>query len=355
MAPSMRLIELAIPLRRPFANARGPVSERRLVLVGITEAGITGWGEAAPYPGLTTEDVDDVWNALRSAGIGAAHGDTFGLPASAAAAVDQARLDLAARIEGVSLRTYLGGAPRPVRACEAIGLEPSPAATVRRVESAINAGISEVKVKIEPGRDFDYLRSVREQYPTLRLAADANGSYHANDPFFDMVDDLALIYLEQPLPAHDLAGHRSLRNRLETPVCLDESTATEAATLEALGQRAAAIVSLKPGLVGPTSVRRLIERAGEVGAQVKIGGLVETSVGRAHALALCGSPHVRFTDLAPPLRFLAHDVSSHPWACRDGRILPLGGHGIGINVHPRPSSPDKQRELQFPMELKVRA
>ena len=344
----MRLIELAIPLRRPFVNARGPVPERRLVLVGITEAGVTGWGEAAPYPGVTAEDVDDVWNALRAAGIRGTREEGTTLPATAAAAIDQARHDLAARLEGVPLRTYLGGSSRPARACAAIGLQSSPAATVQRVGRVIEAGIQEVKVKIEPGRDLEHLRAVRGCYPNLRLAADANGSYRADDPLFDTVDNLGLVYVEQPLPGPDLAGHLSLRNRLETPICLDESAVTEGATIKALELGAAGIVSLKAGLLGPTSVRRLTDRADEAGVLVKIGGLVETSVGRAHALALCGWPSVRFSDLTPPRLHLEGDVSSHRWTLTSGHFHPFKRQGLGIDIDSQRMSVRTRREARIP-------
>ena len=56
-----RLIELAIQLTRPFETAAGRIEQRRTVLVGITEDGTTGWGEAAPYPGMTTDTIDGVW------------------------------------------------------------------------------------------------------------------------------------------------------------------------------------------------------------------------------------------------------------------------------------------------------
>ena len=334
MAPSLRLVELRIPLRRPLANARGAVSERRIVLIAITEAGITGWGEAAPYPGVTTEDADDVWEALRAGSDSVFEKDLSALPASAGAGVDQAWADLAARQEGVPVWSQVGGAVRPVRACAAIGLERSPGETVNRVAQAVEAGIREVKVKVEPGRDLDYLRAVRSRFPRLTMAADANGSYEADDRFFELVDSLVLAYLEQPLPAHDLNGHTMLRDRLSTPVCLDESAATVAGATDAIEHRAADIVSVKPGLLGVTGVRKVMDRAEAAGVVVKIGGLVETSVGRAHALALAIRPSVRFTDLVPPRWLLAADVSRYPWELVNGLFSPPDGPGLGIDVDP---------------------
>ena len=334
MAPLLGLVELRIPLRRPLSNARGAVTERRIVLIAVTEAGVTGWGEAAPYPGVTAEDADDVWKALRARPESAPGGDPSALPAAAAAGLDQARADLAARREGTPLWSLVGGDARPVRACEAVGLEGSRAGTVNRVERAVEAGIREVKVKIEPGRDLEYLRAVRDRFPRLMVAADANGSYEADDRFFEEVDGLGLAYLEQPLAAHDLDGHAELRDRLSTPVCLDESAGTPAGALDVIERGAADIVSVKPGLLGVTGSRQVMERARAAGVTVKIGGLVETSVGRAHALALATRREVKFTDLVPPRRLLAGDVSPHPWELTNGYFHPPDSPGTGIRVDP---------------------
>ncbi len=334
MVRSLCVAEFRIPLRRPFSNARSAVSHRQVVLVGVEESGVTGWGEAAPYPALTPESTDDVWRALRDEGLAMLGGKAPALPATAAAAFDQALEDLAARRAGESLTSRLGGSIRPVRACAAVGLEESPAETVDQVGQAVEAGIREVKIKIEPGRDLDYLQAVRDRYPDLAVAADANGSYRIGDRFLDVVDSLALSYLEQPLAPGRLAGHASLRERLATPVCLDESTTTSAGARVAIEDGVADIISLKPGLLGVSAVRHLMERAERAGVAVKIGGLVETSVGRAHALALATSPLVQFTDLVPPLWLLAGDVSPHTWRLVDGHLSPAEGPGLGVAVDP---------------------
>ncbi|MDE0171529.1 MAG: hypothetical protein OXS29_18790 [bacterium] len=334
MVRSLCVAEFRIPLHRPLSTARGTVSHRRIVLVGIEESGVIGWGEAAPYPGVTPESTDDVWRALRDEGLAMMGDKAPAVPVTAAAAIDQALEDLAARRGGESLTARLGGSIRSVRACAAVGLEGSPAETVDRVGQAVEAGIREVKIKIEPGRDLHYLQAVRDRYPDLAVAADANGSYRIGDPFLDVVDGLALSYLEQPLAPDHLAGHSSLRGRLATPVCLDESTTTSAGARVAMEDGVADIISLKPGLLGVSAVRRLLERAERAGVVIKIGGLVETSVGRAHALALATRPLVQFTDLVPPLWLLAGDVSPHPWRLVDGYLSPPEGPGLGVKIDP---------------------
>ena len=347
MSRLLHLVELGIPLRHRFSSSRAAISERRVVLVGITEDGITGWGEAAPYPGYTPETVEDVWEALTARGAGVFGAPRSELPATAGTALEQALADLAARRDGIPLWSCLGGSGRPSMACAAVGLQESSDLMVIRVERMIEAGARQVKIKIEPGRDVDPLRAVRERFPGLTVAADANGSYRSGDPSLAELDDLGLAYLEQPLPAHDLAGHAALRRRWATPVCLDEPARTAEAVERIIQQEAADLVSLKPGILGPAPTLRTIEMLSSAGVGVKIGGLVETSVGRAHALALASRHSVSYTDLVPPLWLLAADPSPHPWEVVDGLLFPLDEQGLEVRTGYPPVSDYVERSADF--------
>ncbi len=301
-------------------------------MISITESGFTGWGEAAPYPGVTSETVTDVWDSLVSRGEPVTGTGRTHLPASARAAIDQALTELDSLRAGMPLWAFMGGTNRPIRACAAIGLQQDPAETVRRVARTIEAGLKEVKIKIEPGCDLRHLGAVRRAFPDLAMSADANGSYRMDDPFFKMVDALDLEYLEQPLGRNDLDGHACLRSQIKTPVCLDESVDTVATAVEAIERRCADIVSLKPGLLGVTAIRRIMEKARAAGVAAKVGGLVETSIGRAHALALSSLAPARFTDLVPPRWMLMSDVCAYPWEIEAGRLRLPDKPGLGIGV-----------------------
>lgn len=337
MSRFLHLVELGIPFHHRFSNSRAAISERRVVLVGVTEDGITGWGEAAPYPGYTPETVEDVWEALTAGGADVWRGSRSRIPATASAALEQARTDVAARRAGIPLWSYLGGSGQPSMACAAIGLEDSPDRLAARVGPMVQAGARQVKIKIEPGRDVDHLRAVRERFPGLTVAADANGSYRPGDPALAELDELGLAYLEQPLPAVDLEGHAGLRRRV-TPICLDEPATTAEAVERIIQQEAADLVSLKPGILGPAPTLRLIEMLCAAGVGVKIGGLVETSVGRAHALALAARPSVSYTDMVPPRWLLATDPSPDTWEVMDGLLYPLDERGLEVSTRELPVS-----------------
>ena len=332
MASVVRLIELAIPLRDTFANAGTAVDLRRIILVGVEVEGVTGWGEAAPYPGINIESTDEIWDMLSQQPRLAAGRVIEMLPSTAAAAIDQAHADLSARQRAVPMWQYLGGRDGPVRATVAIGLSPTPSSTVASVYAAHEAGFTAVKLKIAPDHDHGHISAVRDTYPELSISVDANGSYRLDDPLFETIDDLDLAYIEQPFPAVRAGDHDVLRTRIETPVCLDESMHTYAAARRAIAEQAADIVTLKAALLGPTAVAELARLAVTAGMEVKMSGLIETSVGRSHTLALATLPGVIHADLAPPRWFLASDVANADWNLVNGAFVPYAGPGLDVDV-----------------------
>ncbi len=332
-ADALHLIHLRLPLRRAFASGAGRIAEREVILVGWEREGTTGWGEAAPYPGVTAENIGQTWNALLHRSSVILAGRPAGLPAAGAAAAEQAAFDWEARREGVPLWERLGGERRAVTTCAAVGLEETPQETCRRAEEAVRAGAGSVKIKVVSGAGREHLRAVRERFPDLETAADGNGSFQAGDPFLEEADDWALAYLEQPLPAADREGSRRLRARLATPLCLDESAHTLEGALRAAQDGEGDILSLKPGLLGIRGTLRAARAAEAAGMAVKIGGLVETSVGRAHALALAMRRSVVATDLMPARWLLETDVVREGLRQTNGKMSPLPAPGIGLEIN----------------------
>ena len=129
--------DLSLPLRQPFVNATSTVSDRRVVVVSVTDGVNVGWGEAAPYPGITPDTVGDAWSTLLRGSV---------LSPSASAAIDEAEADLQARRDGVPLSESIGGSPRPIPTAVAVGLDEDPVqrfeATGAAVASTTNASFS---------------------------------------------------------------------------------------------------------------------------------------------------------------------------------------------------------------------
>lgn len=346
----VELHEVSVPLRSPFKGARVTVTERRVILVRLVAGGAGGWGECGPVPGYSADDLDSAWEALAAAAprlVGEAPtlAPPAGLTLTAAAAVSQAAADLAARLAGRPLWRTMGGASGRVTAGASVGLTDDPAALVARVGREVAAGYRHVKLKIRPGQDRMPLATVREAFPELSLAADANATYTAADTgTLAALDDLGLDYLEQPLPAADIAGHVRLARELATAIVLDESAAVPGWEEALAGTGAGVGVTVKPGRLPWPDIVATAALDGP-DHRFRIGGMLELGIGRAHAAAAATLPGYSLpTDLSPTSRYLLADVAGGmPLA--DGRLVLSERPGVGVDVDPDRLAAATRRKL----------
>jgi len=319
----------SLPLARPLTTARGTIDERR----GFLFARDGGVGEAAPLAGWT-ESLTECERALEAADDApdweSAVAACEGAPA-ARHAVTLAQLDSEAQSANVPLARHLTDNPAesvPVNATVGDG---SPEETAEEARAAAEHGFETVKVKVgarSVAADIDRLRAVRDTTDAT-LRADANGAWTREQAreAVDALADVGVEYVEQPLPADDLAGHTALRGG-PVGVALDESL-TEHALADALA--AADYVVLKPMALG--GVDRALDAARdarEAGVEPVVTTTVDAVVARTTAVHLAAAiPDVSACGLATADR-LADDLAADPAPVEDGRIrVPdAPGHGV---------------------------
>jgi O-succinylbenzoate synthase len=342
-----------MPLRSGFETSFGRVAHREQVLVALFSGGLAGWGEApvAARPHFSAETVVTARHALLDfllpAVVGAEVGSVEALlarfawvrgHAMARAAVEAAFRDLAAKAEGRPLAATLGAAADAIEVGVSLGIPEGGdlAALVSEVERRTAEGYGRVKVKIRPGFDRAPLEAVRARFPSLPLAADANGAYALEDaPHLAALDALGLLYLEQPLAPDDLARHARLARALATPICLDESLKTPYDLEAAIALGACRVVNLKPARVGGTRAALAVrDLAREAGLGLWCGGMLETGVGRAHNVALAATAGFTLPgDLSASDRYWEEDVVEPPFRLlAGGRLAVPRGPGIGVEV-----------------------
>lgn len=359
----LTLREIRLPLLEPFRTADGAVDVRRILLAELTDSDDnTVWAEcvAEALPRYSPDTVDGCWLALTQWIAPIVLGISFTTPDRihaelegavrghnmARAVMEMGAWALAAQRQGLPLAVMLAGAvgatPRPyVETGIALGMQASPAALAERVRAAIAQGYARVKIKIEPGRDVEWVRAVRETAgPEAVLSVDANCSYSLDDPShlasLMSLDDMRLAMIEQPLAHGDLVHHAELQKRLRTPLCLDESIRDAASTETMLALGAAKIVNLKPGRVGgfreSLTIHQLCVRAS---VALWCGGMLECGIGRAYNVALASLPgFILPGDLSPTARYWARDVVTAAWTMDErGRVkVPLDRPGLGVDV-----------------------
>jgi O-succinylbenzoate synthase len=374
---AIELVRVQLPLRAALESAHGVERTRDVVLVRALGAdGAEGWGEcsALEAPTYTGEYTDGAWAVLRDHLVPAARAGRLGVVRGhpmATTAVEVALTDLELRREGRALVDALAGdgrsdpsAPRAepgVRWTAVVGVQPSIDELLDRVAQARAHGAAAVKLKVRPGWDLEPVAAVRRCHPDLRLAVDANGSFDRLDagtgtedqlvglarllPVESGPDDGVGIYVEQPNRPGAYTRDARLLERFDddqVPVglALDESLtrAEDVAVVEEL--LAATDLNVKParlgGLAATARARALIDGAA-AGRPLRpfVGGLLETGVGRATALAVaCSWPAVRDTDLGPSSWYVDDDLTEPIELGPDGDLHVPPGPGLG--VAPRP-------------------
>ena len=290
------LVLVRLPFVSPFAISTAVWTTKDALLLRLESGGVAAWGEcvADPDPFYASETTTTARHILKD----------FLLPRlepgitlselerrmrhvrgneMACATLENAVLDLIAKAKGVPLHALLGAARKKVPSGISIGLQESPAALVAAVGDAVAKKYHRVKMKIQKGKDLDYVRAVRERFPELPLMVDANGDYRLDDAeHLAGLDAFDLTMIEQPLSYHDIYQHALLQMTLKTSLCLDESihSLDDAAAAIALGS--CRILNLKQGRVGGIlESMRILELAAAHGIPVWSGGMDETGIGRA--------------------------------------------------------------------------
>jgi O-succinylbenzoate synthase len=344
------LLLVDVPMVGSFDAATSSTAVRRVALLRLEGGeGEVGWGECAalPTPGYTDEWSEGAFDALAAVLPSSLGGRLIAaevaarlaaLGPMARATVEMAVLDAELRAEG---RPFAHDRPRraTIESGVSVGFAADLDALLAEVGGYVDAGYRRVKLKIEPGRDLDVVAAVRTQHPDVPLQVDANGSYTVDDAdHLAGLDAFGLLLLEQPLDEGDLAGHAALAARLDTPICLDESLTSAAATAAAVDAGACEVVNLKAGRVGGFhEALRIHDLCVERGIPLWLGGMLETAVARTANLRLAALPGFTLPpDLSASSRYFPDDVAAPIELGPDGRIAVPDGPGLA--AHPDPAA-----------------
>jgi len=340
---AVELLRVRLPLVRPFTTSFGTSTEKECVLVrAVGGGGAEGWGEctAMERPGYSYEWTGSAWLVLHDHLVPAAlAGSESGVRGNnmARAALEVALTDLELRRSGISLASHLGAERDGVPCGVSLGMEDDVEDLLALVKRFLDGGYLRVKLKIEPGRDVQVVRAVREAFPDAPLSVDANASYtlETADALLPL-DDLDLEYIEQPLPEDDLSGHARLQSRLRTALCLDETVTSAVVARGAIELGACRVINVKLGRVGGLAEALAIrDLAVAAGVPLWVGGMLETGIGRAANVALAAIPGFTLPgDTSGSDRYFERDLTEPFVVAADGTMAVPAGPGIGVDPIP---------------------
>ncbi len=288
------------PIAGTFTIARGSKTTADVIVVELNQGQTIGWGEGVPYKryGETVwqcrESLENV-KALIEAGE-----MPDSLPMAARNALDSARWDLRAKLEGKPVWKLAGlSEPKPLTTAFTIGLD-TPEAMAAKAASVSNLPL--LKIKLGKPGDADRLAAIRASVPRARLIVDANEGWSPEilPAMLAACKTHGIELVEQPLPAGADDFLKDLKR--DVLICADESAHTSQGLSELAGKYDAINIKLdKTG--GLTEALAMAQAAKSQGFKIMVGCMVGTSLSMAPAFLV--AQLADYVDLDGPLLLAA--------------------------------------------------
>ncbi|MCY3880203.1 MAG: cycloisomerase [Rhodobacteraceae bacterium] len=348
---------VSIPARETHSHGSGDVSRINSVLLQLTtDTGLTGWGEASPWPvftGTAEASAAALHIHIRPHVIGADPVQVEpamnriecilrGHP-EAKCAVETALLDLAGQIAGLSIAEMVGGRQRETVPLSFSVANRDFARDRHLIESLWEDGVRLYKLKA--GFDqhhFDLMRleSLRKLYgDEIDLRVDYNQGLPAYDAIRRIRDleQFRPTFVEQPVKREEWAALAEITRAVDTPIMADESVFNPEEAFRAATDRIADIFSLKINKAG--GIRRCLEVAAiakSAGIEVYGGCMFETSI--AHAAGAHLMAALPAIDLGCEFYMSSYyaeiDLADFAFPAKGGFVHVPGAPGLGIRPDP---------------------
>ncbi|MGH6885545.1 MAG: enolase C-terminal domain-like protein [Geminicoccales bacterium] len=331
------------PLERSIRTAVGEIPSAPLVLIDVTtEEGVTGRAYLFGYTPVTlrplvalignlealllgkrvapVERMRDFERAFRLLG-------RQGLLGMALSGIDMALWDLLGRARDLPVVALLGGEAQAIPAYDSYGIVDARADRAA-IERSLARGFRAIKIKIGDGdleSDLATVAAVRKIIgDSLRLMVDYNQSLTVPEAVrrLQRLADYDLQWVEEPVPAEDLAGHAAVRAASLLPIQTGENWWFPQDMARAIAAQASDLAMLDVMKIG--GVTGWMQAAGQAQAAslpVSSHIFIEAS---AHLLPVTPTAHwLEYLDTAGA-------ILAEPPAVIDGRIA-AKGPGLGMS------------------------
>jgi D-galactarolactone cycloisomerase len=354
-------------VEKPFTSARGWLYRTRssCIVEVTTDQGLTGWGEcygpaavnktlietqyAPRVLGRDPFDVEVIWEDLynRIKDYGAS-----GFSITALSGIDIALWDLMGRATSKPIHKLIGGAHRTSVQAYATGLYFTD--MDRLVEEAVEEaqayaaqGFRAIKMKIglgDPALDFARVKAVRQAIgPGVALAVDANHCFSVPQAIRlgRRLEELDLLWFEEPISPEDHAGYAEVSRALDLAVAGGENDFTRWGFRDIIATKAMDIV--QPDICaagGISEMRKIATLASAFGVEC-VPHAWGSAIGLAATVQFLAAlpdqppalrpmpPMLEFEQTPNPLR---DHLALEPIAQHNGIVQVPGGPGLGIEI-----------------------
>ncbi len=294
-----------IPLTSPFRIAIGEMTAANDLLVRVhTDQGVTGLGEACPFPPISGETQATnaaAAKAIRDMIVGKdplAVDDLVRLIGpivhsnpSAVAAFDMAFFDILGKVAGLPLFRLLGGTKSVFETDITTSLDTLEKMTAE-AKGYADKGYKTLKVKVglDPDEDFARLEAIRSAVgPKVAIRIDANQGWTVPQAIYGLrkMAPLNIQFCEQPVLASDTAGLAAVRAQSPISIMADEALFGPADAVKLIRAGACDSFNIKVmkagGLLNSVRIAHIADAAN---MRCMVGCMLETR------LALTAAAHV---------------------------------------------------------------
>ena len=338
-----------IKLSEPYTIAYETIDHCDNVFIKAeTDAGIIGWGCAAPDKYITGENAEDVLSSITEiiepVLLGSRPGRYIYIQeqlksslkgkASALAMADMLLYDLIARRAEVPLYQLLGGYRTSIPTSITIGILPV-FDTVQKAEDYVKQGFKILKIKggNDLENDIEKIAKIRKVVGNeTEIRFDANQGYSVEKAveFIRRTAEYRIELLEQPTAQdkEELLGKVS--SKVDIPVMADESLKTLRDVFHLTSNDLVDMINIKIMKVGGiTEGMHINSVAKSAGVEVMVGCLDESSLGISAGLHFALSrPNIIYADLDGHLD-LINDPFKDLFLLKEGILYPSEYSGLG--------------------------
>jgi len=324
----------------PFSISRETQLTSKTVVVKLEDDGVVAYGETTPdsYYGQSQADIMNVLEGAQDLLDGlslrditpdelwALTHDHFGRFSFAQCGLDIAAYDLWGKLNNKPVYDLLGlDVEKPIITDYTIGIDEI-SVMIEKMEKF--SGWPVFKVKLGTDKDIDIIRALRERTEaTFRV--DANCAWGVEETIRNSVamKDLGVEFIEQPMAAENWQGMQEVFRKSALPLMADESCVVEEDVERCAGYFHAVNIKLtKCG--GMTPALRMIKKARELGLELMVGCMGESTIGISAIAHL--APLLDYVDMDTTL-LLADDLADGLTFER-GRAVYTDKPGLGFEI-----------------------
>ena len=329
--------KINLPFKYPFTISKGTKTHQPSLIVRLDYFGQTGYGEAPEinYYDITVEkmiadieekkvfiekfslsDPERYWHYLHH---------LFPKNRFLVCALDMAAWDIYGKMKRLQLHQLWGldTANAPVTDFT-IGID----SVEMMVKKMTEMPWPIYKIKVGFKDDVEMVAALRKETNSI-FRVDANAAWNLEEAMqkIPLLKELGVEMVEQPLEKDDWEGMKTLYKNAVLPLFADESCVKEEDVLMCHNHFHGVNIKLTK-CSGITPAKRMVDKAKELGLQVMIGCMNESSVGTAAIAQL--APLVDYVDMDGPL-LLAEDIATGV-TFDNGKIVYTSGYGLGIEM-----------------------